>query len=204
MTRSRLRSPGRPVATLLCLGALVSGVGCRREVPTPPQGPPLHSTADLATLTEFQRRINDYVALHRKVEDGLPKLPREATPKQIDDNQRELGKQIGTARAAAKQGDLLESEMQELVRRNFVRIFAGTEGAARRASVMDENPLDIRLTVNQRYPDEVPLSTMPPEVLQILPKMPEELEYRFVGRYLVIMDAHAHLIVDFIPNAIPD
>jgi hypothetical protein len=186
------------------LGATVLGIGCKRDVDAPPQGPPLHNTSDIATLTDFKKRIDDYVALHQKVEGGLPNVPKEATPKQIDDNQRELGKQITAARVAAKQGDLLEPQMQDLVRRNFVRIFAGTEGAARRASVMDENPLDIRLTVNQRYPDDVPLSTMPPEVLQILPKMPEELEYRFVGRYLVIMDAHAHLIADFIPNAIPD
>jgi hypothetical protein len=37
----------------------------------------------------------------------------------------------------------------------------------------------------------------------MLPKMPEELEYRFVGRNLVIMDEHAHLIADFVSDAIP-
>ena len=68
---------------------------------------------------------------------------------------------------------------------------------------MDENPVGITVKANQRYPDEVPISTMPPAVLKILPKMPEELEYRFVGRTLVIMDVHAHVIADFIPDAIP-
>ena len=39
---------------------------------------------------------------------------------------------------------------------------------------------NVKLTVNGRYPDDSPLSTMPPQVLQTLPKLPEELEYRFV------------------------
>jgi hypothetical protein len=69
---------------------------------------------------------------------------------------------------------------------------------------MDENPTGLNIAVNERYPDEVPLSTMPPEVLEFLPKMPEELEFRFVGRDLIIMDPHAHLIVDFVRNAIPE
>jgi hypothetical protein len=32
--------------------------------------------------------------------------------------------------------------------------------------------------------------------------MPEELEYRFVGSSLVILDSHAHIIVDFVPHAL--
>ena len=53
------------------------------------------------------------------------------------------------------------------------------------------------LRVNDRYPDAIPLSTMPPQVLKALPKLEEDLEYRFVGERLVLMDAHAHIIVDF-------
>ena len=36
-------------------------------------------------------------------------------------------------------------------------------------SIMDENPVGIKVTVNMRYPDEVPLSTMPPDLLAALP-----------------------------------
>ena len=65
---------------------------------------------------------------------------------------------------------------------------------------MDENPVDVKVAVNGRYPDDVPLSTMPPQVLAILPEMPQELEDRFVGRHLVILDSHAHIIADFVSN----
>jgi hypothetical protein len=33
--------------------------------------------------------------------------------------------------------------------------------------------------------------------------LPEELEYRFINRDLVLYDGHANLIVDFVRDAIP-
>ena len=37
-------------------------------------------------------------------------------------------------------------------------------------------------------------------VLMALPTLPKELEFRFVGRDLILRDTHANLIVDFLPN----
>ena len=62
---------------------------------------------------------------------------------------------------------------------------------------MDENPGRVRLHVNGRYPESVPVVTVPPQVLQGLPKLPEELEYRFVGDRLILLDVHADTIVDY-------
>ena len=66
--------------------------------------PPVN--ADAKTMAEFDKRVQDYVALHRKLEGTLTNLPNEATPQQIDDHQRALGKLIQQARANAKPGDL--------------------------------------------------------------------------------------------------
>jgi hypothetical protein len=71
---------------------------------------------------------------------------------------------------------------------------------------MDENPIPAeasKLAVNIRYPDTVPLTTVPPQVLQTLPKLTEDIEYRFIGDQLILLDGHAHVIVDFIPDALP-
>ena len=68
---------------------------------------------------------------------------------------------------------------------------------------MDENPVGVRVTVNGRYPDTVPVSTVPPQVLQTLPKLSEDMEYRFIGDRLILLDAHAHVIADFIDDALP-
>ena len=68
---------------------------------------------------------------------------------------------------------------------------------------MDENPGRLSLHINARYPESVPVSTVPPQVLQALPKLPEDLEYRFIGDRLILHDIHAHIIVDIIDDAIP-
>ena len=73
-------------------------------------------------------------------------------------------------------------------------------------SIMDENPVEpatIKLTVNARYPDVVPLTSVPPQVLQTLPKLTEDLEYRFVGDWLILLDTHAHVVADYIDDALP-
>ena len=151
----------------------------------------------------FLERINEYVALHQKIEKALPRLPKEATPQEIDRNQRSLGEQIAAARRSAKQGDVITPEMQTYLRGLLARIFAGPAGRQLRSSIMDENPVKMDLRINQRYPDTVPLSTMPPELLDALPKLPEEIEYRFIWDQLILLDPHAHIIIDYVPNAIP-
>jgi hypothetical protein len=40
-------------------------------------------------------------------------------------------------------------------------------------------------------------------VLQTLPKLSEDMEYRFIGDHLIVLDVHAHLIADFISDALP-
>src|ERR1051326_3210653 len=39
---------------------------------------------DAATMADFLKRVNEYVAVHKKLEDTLPKLPKYADPKQLD------------------------------------------------------------------------------------------------------------------------
>jgi hypothetical protein len=193
--------PFRPVSCALAIAvtwALVSG-GPALVAQQAPAG----VNADARTLAEFQERVRQFVELHKKAEAALPRLPQEATPEQIDRNQRELGRLIREARPTAKPGDIFTPAMQAFVRSLLVKLFAGPEGAQLRASIMDENPQGIIVKVNDRYPDEVPFSTMPPQVLGTLPKMPEEMEYRFVGSNLVILDSHAHIIADFIPKVLP-
>ena len=92
--------------------------------------------------------------------------------------------------------------MQTLVRRLLVPIFRGTDGAHVRAEIMDnEYKGNVVLRPNGRYPDEIPVSTVPPQVLQFLPKLPEELEYRFVRQNMILFDPHAHVIPDWVPQA---
>jgi hypothetical protein len=173
------------------------------SAPRPAPPTPAMNAADAAAIEQFKRDIQAYVEIHTAAEKALPKLPTEATIQQIDANQRLLLQAIAKSRSAARRGDLFKPGMEAMLRRVMARVFEGIEGRQLRESIMEENPTNIRIAVNGRYPDTVPLATMPPDVLAALPTMPEELEYRFIGSSLAIMDVHAHMIVDFAPNVLP-
>ena len=197
--------------TLLMAGA------CKKDVPPPPPAtsespataPPDKrvvgplSEADARALATMNDRLKAYVELHRQVEKTLPKLPDEATPKQIDTNQRMFEKLMREKRAGAKRGEIFTAEAEPVIKRLLAAVFDGPDGKQLKASIMDENPVGMKLTVNGRYPDTVPISSVPPQVLQTLPALSEDMEYRFIGDNLILLDAHAHVIADFIPDAFP-
>jgi hypothetical protein len=158
---------------------------------------------DAQAISEFLRRVNEYVAVHQKFEREAPKLPEDATPQQIHQTQIALAASIQSARVGAKRGDIFTPEMTAFIKGLLNRVIAGPKGQQFRSSIMDENVEFIALKVNQLYPDAIPLTSMPPDVLKALPELPEEMEYRFVGDKLILLDPHAHIIPDFIPDALP-
>jgi hypothetical protein len=93
--------------------------------------------------------------------------------------------------------------MRQVMRRLLASVFRGPGGREVKHSILDEYTGGARLQVNMRYPDEVPLSTVPPQVLQNLPTLPEDLEYRFVGDRLILLDSHAHIIADYVEKVFP-
>jgi hypothetical protein len=159
------------------------------------------SGPDAQALAEFNERVTQYAQLHRRLEGTLPRLSKETTPQVIDTHQRELEKLIRAARRNARPGDIFTPATRRVFRQMLARVLSGPQGQELKATILDENPGAIGLTANSRYPDEVPLSTVPPQVLSALPKLPEELEYRFIGQRLILLDVHAHTIVDLMDNA---
>ena len=164
------------------------------------QTPPVNANAKI--IAEFQKRIEAYAALHKKLESTLPALTKDVHAEEIDGHQRNLAGLIAKERVTAKQGDLFTPDMQAIVRDLVKQVFASGDAKALRASIMDDNPGPVKLTINGRYPDTVPMASMPPDVLKGLPPLPDSLEYRFVGETLVLFDPHAHTIADFVPNAV--
>ncbi len=190
--------------TVLAL-AVTTLLATTPSVPQPPARPAdgQRVNADAKVMAEFEERVKAYSALHRKLEATLPDLPKEATPEQIHQHQMALAQLIAKARSGARFGDIFTKETRALFRRYLARVFAGRQGTELKAVIMDENPGKLRLYVNGRYPESVPVTTVPPQVLQALPKLPDDLEYRFIGDRLVLHDIHAHTIVDVVENAVP-
>jgi hypothetical protein len=161
------------------------------------------SAEDATALATMNDRLKEYIDLHTKLESSLPTLSADATPQQIDKNQRDFELMLRNARASAQRGDIFTPEATPVIKRLLGTIFGGPDGQKLKSSIMDENPVAVTVVVNGRYPDDVPLSTIPPQVLQTLPKLSEELEYRFIGDRLILLDTHAHVIADFIDDALP-
>ena len=198
MTRTSTRHSFCLAAAVAVVFGLGSGAPAAQTSKPQATSAPQPGPKDPA-IAGFMERVNQYVALHKKLEDSLPKLPQEATPEQIDQKERRLGELIQAARKDAQRGDLFTPEMTAYVRSVMKQIFSGPEGQKLRSSVMDENVKEYPVRVNQRFPDVIPISTMPPAVLKALPELPEQMQYRFVATQFVLLDSHSHLVADFIP-----
>jgi hypothetical protein len=159
--------------------------------------------ADAALSVEFLKGIQQYVELHKKLEATLPPRPEHATPAEVDAHAQTLARLIVQARARAKQGDLLPQKVRAYLRRQIGAVLRGPDGAVIRESIMEENPGKVQLRVNARYPEGLPITTMPAPILGALPKLPEHVEYRFVGERLVLLDSHAALVMDYMTDALP-
>jgi len=149
-------------------------------------------------VQEFTRRIDAYVALRTRLEEGLPlgAAARDAT--EAGAARQTLAERIRAARAQARQGDLLTPKLSAQILKSLRReINAHTWKV-----IMDDNPGEFPSQVNDGYRIGAPLSTMPPNVLAGLPELPAGLEYRFVERHLILLDTPSGIILDRIPSAI--
>lgn len=141
--------------------------------------------------------------MRKGAEKGDARLERHTDPAKIDAERKALVAKIQAARKAAKVGDIFTVESRPVFKRLLSPQLKGADGAQNKAAIDSDNPGAIKLTVNQPYPKGEPLSTVPPDILKALPVLPEDLEYRFVGKQMILYDARAGIVVDYIPNAIP-
>ena len=153
---------------------------------------------------EFNDRIKQYMALHRKLANETGEIDDTKKPEEITLREQALGKLIRENRASAQPGDIFAPAIQTLFKSLIQQEFSSRTAAMRQDRKEDQDELaDFTPTVNQTYPPDKPLVTFPAGLLRVLPKLPKELEYRLVQRNLILRDIEANLIVDFIPAATP-
>jgi hypothetical protein len=157
---------------------------------------------DAQLLSDFQKRISEYQDLHKKIAKQGPKLKETADPAKISAGQDVLAGNLQAARKGAKAGDIFTPEIRQLFRRLMYPELKGSDGAETKQVIKEDAPAGVAIKVNAKYPENQPLPTVPANLLASLPRLPEGLEYRIVGKHLILRDVDANLIVDFIPNAI--
>jgi hypothetical protein len=154
----------------------------------------------------FQHAVAAYMALHDAVAHAMPS--REVTPdaedifKAID----ALAAGIRAARSLATEGDIFGVDTGHLLRRRLREITRepDCEVAGILATQRDDDDLiwTPRPLVHDQF-DWAGGTFMPWCVLRVLPLLPEELQFGFVDRDLVLIDIDADLIVDVLPDALP-
>lgn len=156
--------------------------------------------ADAAIMQDFQKRVDGYLQLRRGVEAQMPKLKTTPSQEKINHYEAELARATREARRDAKQGDIFTPEISGEIRRLTTMAMQPGDGAHIGQSLRHAEPVHIHLNVNDRYPQRVPLQSTPPSLLENLPRLPPEIEYRVIGTDLVLLDAKADLIIDVIPG----
>jgi hypothetical protein len=155
-----------------------------------------------AATLEFQKRVQAYMKIHNEAEGKVPNLKRTDDPVEISKREAELAEMIMTLRAGAQPNEIFAKEYEPY----FVKIvqddFANRSAADRKALV-HELPRQVKIDINTVYPTTLPLITFPAGLLRKLPDLPPELEYRIVGRSLLLRDVKANLIVDVLRDVVP-
>ena len=163
-------------------------------------GQPVNSQG--AATLEFQKRIQAYMKIHNEAEGKVPNLKRTDDPVEISSREKALAETIMTLRAGAQPGDIFAKEYQpyfiEIVQEDFKK-----RSAADRKALVHELPRGAKVSINTVYPTTLPLVTFPATLLRSLPDLPPELEYRIVGRHLLLRDVKANLIVDALYDVVP-
>lgn len=162
-------------------------------------------------IKDFNDRVKDYLKLHKKAAETLPKLTGDEDPVTVAAYRVSLAQAIRARRGAARRGDVFDAKVVPTIVERVRTELQGIEARPARKVIKEGNPkfdeegyVAVPIRINADYPLRAPLSTVPPSVLLVLPPLPPDiLEYRFVGRDLILRDTEANLIVDFILGAAP-
>jgi hypothetical protein len=151
-------------------------------------------------ITTFHQNLENYVALRHGAQDRAQDLslliPEEA-----------IASALRSARADARQGNIFTTAVTQAFDCGIAWLMLDEEQgtladyAARREFLPLHNGMHPR--INASYPGDV-LRELPQFIGNWLPVVPWDIEYRVFERDLVLWDAHAQIVVDFLPDAFPE
>ncbi len=139
---------------------------------------------DATAITQFQRAVDEYAFQHRQIQRRLGEGADQAA----------IAAAMRAARPSADGdfftpivGDAFRRRIANRLRRPGCEVSGGVEGS--------EVP---RVGVAA-----LGWQVVPSCLLAVLPRLPEELEYRVASVALILVDTHANLVVDVLHGALP-
>jgi hypothetical protein len=179
----------------------VAGSATAQQASPPQSGvPPVEYNVEVlgSKVVEFTTKMDAYSALRRSLEIGLPPLAVTDNPSEITRAENLLAERIRRARVGTRRNDIFTEEIRHAIR----QLLRPVTNAGICEAIRDDNPGEFAYAVNATYPKDRPLSTVPPSILEALPRLPEDVWYRFLRRDLILHDSRANVILDRINNAI--
>lgn len=154
-----------------------------------------------AELATFEKRLGQYIEMHRRLEGPLPPLAATRDMDEVDRLMADLRRRITAERRTQGQGYLVPPGMIEVLR---ARIAGGLSPDAIGEAMIDideHTPPDLPpVRVNEPLPENAPFGLVPPDALKALPHLPPELRWVVLSKALLIWDHHADLVVDIAPG----
>jgi hypothetical protein len=190
------------VVTSCMIGVALVALG---SAPLAASSPGSHvNRSDVAALQVLDERIGAYAALRHRLEKPLPPLEPTTDMEALYARQALLAAAIKAARPEARQGDIFTPAVGERLREVVLEALEGVDVADLLLDLYaeDDVPCQFRARVHDEYPDWAS-HAMPAILLVQLPPLPDAIEYRLIGRDLILLDLRAGLIIDVLPRAIP-
>ena len=158
-----------------------------------------------ALVERFTQRVQAYVAMHRQIERFLPPQQIFTDPAEARRSMVGMANAMRALRPNAAEGDIFDAEIGNLLRDDIWHALrnTGIDPEPLVAEMVPEVPGDYPAPVVNGNFSWGLANVMPPCVLRALPELPIELQYRFVGVDLVLIDLHANLVVDILRDALP-
>ena len=157
-----------------------------------------------AILADFKERVDAYMKVRKDAIKDAPRLEETTDTAKLKAAQDGMAVHIRAARQNAQQGDVLTPEIVAQFRRLLYPELKGDDGRDAKEILKDDapSPQSITFKVNAKYPDNAPVPTVPATLLLNLPTLPEPLQYKIIGKHLLLLDEEADVIVDYALNVI--
>lgn len=154
-------------------------------------------------VAAFEQRLNDFLKLRNEAEKASPHIDGKSKPEEITAHRRQLAEEVRKRRPTARVGDVFGTELTARIGK-VMAAYLGRRASPERRAVEDDKPeqTQTKIMVNGPYPAEG-RAMMPPDILKVLPRLPDGLQYRFVQDDLLLVDTRSQLIIDLVPRALP-
>jgi hypothetical protein len=167
---------------------------------------PMTPTAVEAPILEaFNQRVAAYMQVHNDVERLLVPPPLFDDPEDLFAATAAMQSGIRKARPYGRRGDMFTDDVAGVIRARLqARLTACNQRVEDVLAFINEerSPRAREPAIYKRFPWELG-SAMWPSFMGVLPPLPEDLQYRFADRDLVLIDIHADLVVDILVHALP-